>query len=222
MVKVGADLRLGFSYMVQKLLQNTAPPQTAQTAQTSIPLTVVRDGKTMQISLPVVNKVPQLIPDLNGGYPSYFVYGPVVFSKATTAFLSFLASNPSSMAYYINRRSPLMTSRGASPTPEREELVVISSPYFPHRLAVGYGNPSGDVVQSVNGVAVRSLKHLVRLLRDNTEEFVRIDTDNKDGETLVFPHKDMLNALESILTDNSVRSQGTPELMDIWTKKVPD
>jgi hypothetical protein len=116
----------------------------------------------------------------------------------------------------------LITSRGVLPTPEREELVVISSPYFPHRLAIGYGNPSGDVVLSVNGVNIRSLKHLVRVLRDNTDEFVRIETDNKDGETLVFPHKDMLAAMESILTDNSVRSQGTPELMDIWTKKVAD
>jgi hypothetical protein len=126
------------------------------------------------------------------------------------------------MGYYVNRRSPLITSRGVLPTPEREELVVISSPYFPHRLAIGYGNPSGDVVLSVNGVNIRSLKHLVRVLRDNTDEFVRIETDNKDGETLVFPHKDMLAAMESILTDNSVRSQGTPELMDIWTKKVAD
>lgn len=214
-VKVGNDLRLGANYMIQKLVQ-------VEASKASIPLTIVRDGKSSQIALPVVNKVPQLIPDLDGGFPTYFVYGPLVFSKATTAFLSFLGNNASSMGYYINRRSPLITSRGISPTPEREELVVISSPYFPHRLAIGYGNPSGDVVQSVNGINIKSLKHLVRVLRDNTEEYVRIETDNKDGETLVFPHKDMLAAMDGILTDNSVRLQGTPELMDIWTKKVAD
>ncbi len=220
-VKVGADLRLGANYMIQKLVQVVAK-SADKPAQASIPLTIVRDGKSSQITLPVVNKVPQLIPDLNGDYPSYFVYGPLVFSKATTAFLSFLGNSTSSMGFYISRRSPLITSRGISPTPEREELVVIASPYFPHRLAIGYGNPSGDVVLSVNGINIRSLKHLVKVLRDNTEEFVRIETDNKDGETLVFPHKDMLAAMDGILTDNSVRSQGTPELMDIWTKKVPD
>ncbi len=215
-VRAGADLRLGANYMIQKLVQIDAKNQA------SIPLTIVRNGKSSQIALPVVNKVSQLIPDLDGGYPSYFVYGPMVFSKATTAFLSFLGNSASSMGFYINRRSPLITSRGISPTPEREELVVISSPYFPHRLAIGYGNPSGDVVQSVNGISIKSLKHLVQVLRDNTEEFVRIETDNKDGETLVFPHKDMLAAMESILTDNSVRSQGTPEVMDVWNKKVKD
>ena len=219
-VKVGADLRLGANYMIQKLVQ--IETTSSKDNKASIPLTIVRDGKSSQIALPVVNKVPQLIPDLDGGYPAYFVYGPLVFSKATTAFLSFLGNSASSMGFYINRRSPLITSRGISPTPEREELVVISSPYFPHRLAIGYGNPSGDVVQSVNGINIKSLKHLVQVLRDNTEEFVRIETDNKDGETLVFAHKDMLAAMESILTDNSVRSQGTPELMDVWNKKVKD
>jgi PDZ domain len=223
-VKVGGDLRLAANYLIQKLVQPT-PKSTGsaeQIVQATIPLTIVREGKSSQVALPVVNKVPQLIPDLNGDYPTYFVYGPMVFSKATTAFLSFLGSSASSMGFYINRRSPLITSRGVSPTPEREELVVISSPYFPHRLAIGYGNPSGDVVKSINGVNIRSLKHLVQVLRDNTEEFVRIETDNKEGETLVFPHKDMLAAMDGILTDNSVRLQGTPALMDVWTKKIPD
>jgi hypothetical protein len=59
----------------------------------------------------------------------------------------------------------------------------------------------------------------VSLLRDNKEDFVTIESDNKGGETLVFPHKDMLAAMEDILTDNGVRSQGSPELMDVWQGK---
>jgi S1-C subfamily serine protease len=210
MVRVGTDLRLSRNYLIQKIVANE-----------TVPLTIVREGKTSKITLPVVNKVPQLIPDLIGDYPPYFVYGPLVFSKATTAFLSSMTSSTNTMAFYINRRSPLITSKNEFPTPELEELVVVASPFFPHRLSNGYGNPSSDVVLSVNGTRISSLRHLVKLLRDMKDEYVGIETDNKGGETLVFPHKDMLAAMDGILTDNSVRSQGSPELMDIWLDKQP-
>ena len=208
MVKVGTDLRLSMRYWIQKIAANGV-----------VPLTVRRDGKNLNIKLPVVTREPQLIPDLNGAYPPYFVYGPLVFSKATTAFTSFLANNASAVASYSIIRSPLVTRRSDPPSPELEELVVVSSPFFPHRLSSGYSSAIGSVILSVNGVKIRSLNHLVGLLRDNKEDFVTIESDGKGGETLVFPHKDMLAAMEDILTDNGVRSQGSPELMDVWLGK---
>ena len=218
-VKIGDDLRVSAAYMIQQLVQiSKASGDKPETA--TVPLTILRAGKSSTIALPVVNKTPQLIASLDGGYPTYFVYGPLVFSKVTTAFSSVLGNNAGTLSFFIARRSPLVTRSADGPTPERQELVVISSPYFPHRLAIGYPDPTGVVVKSINGTPVRSLRHLVQLLRDNTDEFVRIEPDNKFGETLVFPHKDMLAAMEGILSDNSVRSQGSPELMDVWTKKV--
>jgi S1-C subfamily serine protease len=208
MVKVGTDLRLNMRYWVQKTASNG-----------EVALTVRRDGKSLNIKLPVVTTSPQLIPDLNGAYPPYFVYGPLVFSKATTAFTAFLANNPSAVASYSIIRSPLVTRRSDPPTADLEELVVVSSPYFPHRLSTGYASATGSVILAINGTKVRSLSHLVTLLRDNKEDFVTIESDNKGGETLVFPHKDMLAAMEDILTDNGVRSQGSPELMDVWQGK---
>jgi hypothetical protein len=61
---------------------------------------------------------------------------------------------------------------GDRPAFEGEELVVVSSPFFPHKLTKGYGNPAFQVVKSLNGVAVKSLGHLVSLLRDSHDEFV--------------------------------------------------
>ena len=116
-------------------------------------------------------------------------------------------------------RSPLVTHRGDAPTPEREELVVISSPFFPHKLATGYSNATASVIRAVNGTPVRSLSHLVTLLRDMKDEFVSFETDNRGGETLVFVHKDMVASVEDILSDNGVRSQGSPALMSVWQGK---
>jgi hypothetical protein len=116
-------------------------------------------------------------------------------------------------------RSPLVTRRGDAPDAEREELVVVSSPFFPNRLSQGYSNPSAQVVYSVNGMRVRSLRHLVAVLRDLKDEFVTFEFDYVGGEALVFPRKDMVAATEEILTDNGVRAQGSVDTMEVWRAK---
>jgi S1-C subfamily serine protease len=208
MVRSEADLRLNMRYQVQKSVVNGA-----------VPLTVWRGGKSIKVALPVEHEPAMMIPDLKGDYPPYFVYGPVVFSKATLQFVSFMNAG-ATMANFSAIRSPLVTLRSAAPTPEREELVVIASPFFPHRLSTGYNNATAMVIRSVNGTPVRSLRHLVALLRDMKEEFVSLETDNRGGETLVFTHKEMVAASEDILNDNGVRAQGSPELMELWQGKV--
>ena len=50
-------------------------------------------------------------------------------------------------------------------------------------------------------------------------EFVVFDFDMHGGETPVFPRKEMVEATDDILTDNGVRSQGSPDVMAVWNKK---
>ena len=208
MVKIGSNLRLRFPYRVQQLAKNG-----------KVPMTVVRGGKTMEILVPVGSGRKLLIPDLNGGYPSYFIYGPVVFTRATAEFLSFIAGNPSALNAQSYIASPLVTKRGDPPTPEREELVVVSSPFFPHKLVSGYSSRFGSVIHSVNRVPVRSLAHLVTLLRDLKDEMIVLHFDQRGGETVVVRRQDMVDSTEGILSDNGIRSQGTKDMMEIWSKK---
>ena len=208
MVKVGPGLRLRFQYRVQQLAKNG-----------KLPLTIVRAGKTMEVQVPVTAGRKLLIPDLNGGYPSYFVYGPIVFSRASAEFLGFMANNPGALNAYSYIKSPLVTRRGDAPTPEREELVVVSSPFFPHKLVTGYSNRFGSVIYSINKVPVISLAHLVTLLRDSKDDMIVIHFDQRGGENMVLRRKEMLDATEGVLSDNGIRSQGTRDMMDIWAKK---
>jgi hypothetical protein len=173
----------------------------------------------MDVQLPVANDRHNLMSDLRGQYPSYFVYGPLVFSRATVQFLGFMRNNPNVMSSLGYIGSPLITRLGDTPSADREELVVISSPFFPHKLAAGYSNQSAGVIYSVNGVQIHSLKHLVAVLRDLQDEFVVFEFDHRDGEALVFPRKEMVTATEEILTDNGVRAQGSPDMMEVWQAK---
>jgi len=71
----------------------------------------------------------------------------------------------------------------------------------------------------VNGIPVKNLKHLVEILRDSRDEFIRIEGVGRYGETMIFPRAQMLAATDDILTDNDVRAQGTPDMMAVWNAK---
>ena len=209
MVKIDKDLRVNFSYMIQKLAKDG-----------KLPLTVVRAGKPLKIELPVSAVYPTLVADLQGEYPSYFVYGPLVFSRATRQFLSAFENNANLIRVLGYLKSPLVTRAFDPPTDDLEELVIVSSPFFPHKLANGYSNPAGSVVSSVNGTPVKSLKHLVALLRDLKDPFVTVEFASKGGEALVFSRTAITAATDDILTDNGVRAQGSPDMLAVWQAKA--
>jgi S1-C subfamily serine protease len=209
MIKLDKDLRVNFAYLVQHLANDD-----------KVPMTIVRAGKSMQIQLPVSAEHPTLVTDLHGGYPSYFIYGPLVFSTATWQLLSNLENNAGLLRILGAVKSPLITRALDPPDAETEEFVVISSPFFPHKLANGYSNPAGSVVYSINGTHVRSLKHLVAVLRDLKDPFVTIEFDQKGNEALVFARAAMLAATDEILTDNGVRAQGSPNMLAVWQEKT--
>ena len=209
MITVASQLRLRFQYLVQKLARDG-----------TVPLSVVRAGKTLSVALPVASHRPFMVAELAGTYPEYFIYGPLVFSRATLEHLQTLGNNVPNRggigAMMSALQSPLIRQVGLPPTAERDELVIVSSPFFPHKITAGYDNPAGAVLARVNGKPVRSLRQLVGLLRDLNDEFVSFDFEPADRESLVFSRAQLVAATESILADNDVRAQGSPELLDVW------
>lgn len=211
MIRIGDDLRVRFQYLIQHIATNG-----------TVPLTIVRAGRQQQINLPVSADYPRLLPDMDGAYPSYFIYGPLVFSAATGDYLGgFLRTRYGTaiLARLNAEASPLATRMADQPAFPGEGLVVISSPFFPNQLAEGYSNPRSQVVKTVNGIPVKNLAHLVKILRDATGEFITIECNTRYGETMVFPRKKILAATDEILTDNDVRSQGSPDMLAIWNAK---
>jgi len=209
LIKLGPDLNVRFQYRVQQLAKDG-----------KVPLTVIRDGKALKIQLPVRPSPPEMIPSLMDDYPSYFICGPIVFSRATNEFRSLITGNAGTLNAYAYNASPLVTKFGDAPEPDREELVVISAPFFPHKLVTGYDNRFGSVVFSINDKPVRSLRHLVILLRDLKDDLVVIKFDQRSGENIVLPRKELLAATDEVLNDNGIRSQGSKDMMETWESQV--
>jgi S1-C subfamily serine protease len=205
MVKIDKDLRVNFQYLIQKLAGNG-----------KLPLTVARGGKSVPIDLPVSTEHPTLVTDLRGSYPSYFIYGPVVFSPATWQLVSGFENNAGLMRMLGLVKSPLVSHALDEPDADLQELVVVSSPFFPHKIANGYSSAAGSVVYSVNGTRIKSLRHLVAVLRDLKDPFVTFEFDQKGGEALVFSRPAIMSATDDILMDNGVRAQGSPDTLAVW------
>ena len=203
MVSIRNNLRVGFGY----LIQHTARAGT-------VPLTIVRAGRTQQVQLPVPARRALLIDALQGQYPSYFILGPVVFERATLESLQLIRGRGQAAL-----GNPVIARLGDRPDAEREELVIVPAPLFPHALSKGYSDPTGSVLKSVNGTPVRSLAHLVGLLRDLKDDYVVLDFDNRASEAMVFPRAQLVSSTEAILSDNGVRAQGSPDMMKVWEGK---
>jgi S1-C subfamily serine protease len=209
MVTIGNNLRVRFLYLVQRAAR-----------QGKLPLTIVRANKETRVEVPVSPDYPLVIPDWKGSYPSYFVFGPLVFSEATSQLVTGLTKIPKGAEWIATLAylgSPLITRYGDQPAFPGERVVYVSSPFFPHKLAKGYGNPGLKAVKTVNKQPVKNLKQLTELLRDTKDEFITIEFVGRGSETLVLPRKETIAATEAILTDNGVRTQGSPDMLAVWT-----
>ncbi len=211
MVSLVGGLHVRFTYLVQKLVVDG-----------KIGLTVIRNGKEMQVEVPVLYDRPMALPLLNGSYPSYFIYGPLVFSEASRDFLLGYV-NGAKGGWALNklgtRSSPLILRSGDKPAFDGERLVVLSSPFFPDKAAQGYLDQASKVVKTVNNIPVRNLQHLVEILRDSKDEYIQIDFSDLYSETIVFRREELLAETDQILSDNDIRNQGSPDIMKIWNAK---
>jgi S1-C subfamily serine protease len=207
MVRLDNDARVPFLTLVPRLAHCGA-----------VPLTVLRGGKEIAVSLPVTTRDNRLIRDFEGEKPSYFIHGPLVFSPVKTEAVSlYFRLNPSS--YESN--SPLVTRRFDRVQFPGEELVVITRPMFDHKIAKGYDDPAGRVVKEVNGVRIKNLVHLVETIRDCKDTYLQFRFADEGGEILVFDRKEMNRVTEEIMEDNGIAPtrRGSKDVLQVWKKR---
>jgi S1-C subfamily serine protease len=183
-------------------------------------VTVLRGGKEVPVELPVTTADNRLIRSYEGEKPSWFIHGPLVFSPVKEEAVSlYFRMNPN----LYGGRSPLITRRTDRVRFPGEELVV-TRPMFAHKIAKQYDDPVGQVVREVNGVPVKNLVHLVEVIRDSQEKWLRFRFAEEHSEVLVFDREEMNRVTEEIMEEQGVAPsrRGSPEVLAVWKKTVKD
>ena len=195
-------LRLNFEYLIQHLHENG-----------TIKLTLIRNGKELKIDLPLPHEKKKLVPYLKDTYPSYFIYGPLVFSTVTDKhFLSLQRQ----LGNLLRNSSPLITRLNENATDDQEELVLIASGMFSNKITKGYGNPFTQVVKEINGINIKSLKHLIKVLNNINDEYIEISFAGNYVETIIFRKDEMDAVTEEVLTENGIRFQYSNDLKELF------
>ena len=210
-VAIRYDLRLSASYLVQKYAKNGV-----------LPITVFRGGKELAIDLPAPAKRELVIPYLLDAQPRYFIFGPLVFSQTTQDYIERIGNQRS--PEFGRKPSPLVTRRYDKPAFENEELVVVASPLFPHRITRGYDDPNRAVISEVNGVPIKNLRHLVEILRDSRDEqisFKFATAGTLTHETMVFNRTELKESTGKILEENGIRYPISADLRTVWEAAAP-
>ena len=206
-VRIRDDLWLPCFYLVPKLARDN-----------KLPVTVIRDGKSLKIDVPVNADSHRLVPFLKGKYPRYFVHGPLVFMGATQELV--YSTSGASATYLMVSQNPLIGRLWQRQSSPGEELVVLGYSLLNHRIAKGYDPPYLAVVSHVNGTAVHNLSQLVELLRDAKTEYVTLRFAGHH-ETLVFRRDELDKSTEEILANEDIRSRGSEDLLKIWQRGKP-
>ena len=206
MIQAEDNFRLSFMSQVPKLVRNG-----------TVPVTVLRAGKTLEVALPVSREPDQLLRAFDGSYPSYFVCGPLVFSPVVSSEVTYYFQNNPALG---GRNSPLTTRRSDRARFPGEQLVVVTAPLLRTRMTKGYADPFGQVLSDVNGTKVKNLAHLVELIRSSKDEYLTFRFAEDYSETLVFRRKAMLDATESLMSENGIPRRGSDDVMAAWNGKV--
>lgn len=223
MVRMSDELRVRFGYLVPKLCVDGR-----------VPFTVQRGGERHVVNVPTPRRLPLLLESLNGKYPSYFIYGPLVLCEATSEFIDGIelgqySSDDRQRAYSFAmmrllsvRQSPLLTRRYERPASDGERLVIIAAGLLPHRLSTGYGNPQTHTISRVNGQPIQNLSQLVRRLRNLKDPFVTLEFVDAYSETLVFDREEMLAVTNEILATNGIPRCCSEDLLAVWGDGKPE
>ncbi len=203
MVKLSDDLRLLYLYLVPHLVNNG-----------TVPLSIRRGGKPLTVHVPVQTQPNKLVRYLGAEAPSYFIYGPFVFSPVY-ADLTDLIIEAEAAEYFINSSSPIATRGASARTFDGEELVIAPT-LFPHEITHGYESAALGILESVNGIKIKNLRHLVRILRTLDDEFVTFLWADSATETMVFRRSEITEATEEVLEVNGIRAQYSKDLRDVW------
>lgn len=201
-VQVTEDLKLSYQYLVPRLADGE-----------TLSATVVRGGEIHEVKIPLVRKRQLLIKSLKGDYPSFFIYGPMIFTHPSQELLGLIQR---ALIGLSALGSPLANRRTDKPAFEGEELVILGARLFPHSTSEGYKSTGFAVVTHIDDKKVKNLAHAAELMKAADGEFIELKLQGSGTKLLAFKRQEIEDATELILEDEGIRSQFSRDMREVW------
>ncbi|MEQ8317959.1 MAG: trypsin-like peptidase domain-containing protein [Phycisphaerales bacterium] len=206
LVSVTDDLRLYFEYFVHHGLND----------DDTVTLGVLRDGEEIEVRSPVVRGDDDFFDALDNTYPSYMVFGPLVFTPVYQAHVYGL-----DLDRMAARRSPLVKRAftGKDEEAEVQQYVILAGGMLNHRVNLAYEVPPFSTLKSINDTTITSLEHCITTLKElagSSEEFITFEFYDRGADRLVYKRTDLLRSIEDVLNENGIRRPISSDLEDLW------
>ncbi len=172
-----------------------------------MPVTVWRRGQEVTCVVELRKPVRLVAEDRYDVRPSYFVYGGLLFVPLTRDFLRTWGE-----AWWQTAPRDLVSLyENGIPTDDRREVVVLQK-VLADRVNQGYHEFENLVVDTVDGVPVGSLKHLVSLVNANCgARFITFVS--ADGQRIVLDRAEVQARHDTVLRKFGVPAERSPDLM---------
>lgn len=174
---------------------------TGKLAGEKMPVSLWRDGRSMDISLQVrcIESDQMLVPFQEyDRQPEYVMVGGFLFQKLTREYLAEFGDNlagraPSNLYYYYR-------SLGFKPTDQRRDIVMLSY-VLPTQTNLGYTTLGRLVVSKFNGMPITSIGDIVKAQKLNPDSAYHVVEFELDAPTVVIPRQP-LAAVDAFVTGN--------------------
>jgi len=135
-----------------------------------VALTISRGGQRLEKQAVLIAH-QQLVPGRRGSEePQYLVFAGVVFQPLTLEYLLYFEEMPANLSYHSFYRN--------TTTPERQQIILIQK-VLPHAVNRGYQDWEDAIVETVNGVKPRDMRHLAEIIDGAKGPWLRIVTDER-------------------------------------------
>jgi hypothetical protein len=178
----------------------------------SIPVTILRDGTRMALSLRLHRSLREdwLIPmEEYDVLPSYYIYGGVVFCPLSKNLLREWGSN-----WYNSAPKELVALLADNYRDENRDQLVMVLKVLAADVNQGYHEVTNWLVKEVNGQPVRNLRHLVELVELVEQDGARpyVEFKNPNGQMLVLDRERVALQRNDILATYRIDADRSEDL----------
>ncbi len=162
----------------------------------TIPLDIIRDGIVSTVSMTLNTTLHDLTVVPNKIYdtpPQYFIFGGTVFMPLSLNYLESWGYD-----WYLNAVDyltyPFLFDNWRAEN--REEIVVLTF-MLPAEVNTGYESLQNEIIETVNGIQVKSFSQFVELVESDSDEFLELTTNL--GNIIVLDRQEAIAANQSIM-----------------------